>query len=88
MSSRRSRTPRIFSSALSATERRIYGAVTLIFVGAFLATMWPIALLFSRIRPLVLGIPFSLFALVLLVFVCFLSLLALYKWEDERGKLE
>jgi hypothetical protein len=88
MSSRRSRPPRIFSSSLSATERRIYGAVTLIFVGAFLATMWPIAPLFSRIRPFVLGIPFSLFALVFLVFVCFLSLLALYRWEDGRGKLE
>ena len=66
MSSRRTRPPRIFSSSLSATERRIYGAVTLIFVGAFLATMWPIAPLFSRIRPFVLGIPFSLFALVFL----------------------
>ena len=82
------RKPRVFSSALSTTERRIYGAVTLIFVGTFLATMWPIAPLFSRIRPFVLGIPFSLFALVFLVFVCFLSMLALYKWEDGRGKLD
>lgn len=82
------RKPRVFSSALSTTERRIYGAVTLIFVGVFLATMWPIAPLFSRIRPFVLGIPFSLFALVFLVFVCFLSLLALYRWEDRRGKLD
>ena len=80
--------PRVFSSALSTTERRIYGAVTLVFVGVFLATMWPVAPLFNRIRPFVLGIPFSLFALVFLVFVCFLSLLALYKWEDGRGKLE
>ena len=47
--------PRIFASALSATERRAYGVVTLIFVGAFLATMWPLYTLFNRIRPLVFG---------------------------------
>ena len=80
--------PRIFSSALSATERWIYGGVTLVFVGAFLATMWPLYTVFNRIRPLVLGVPFSLFYLVFLVFVCFLSMLALYRWEDRQGKLE
>ena len=80
--------PRVFSSALRSTERRIYGAVTLIFVGAFFATMWPIYPWFSRIHPLVLGIPFSLVYLVILVLVCFLSMLALYFWEDRRGKLD
>jgi len=82
------RRPRFFSTALSAKERRVYGAVTLVFIGTFLATMWPVYLLFDRIRPFVLGIPFSLFYLVVLVFVCFFSLLALYRWEDKRGKLE
>ena len=80
--------PRIFASALSATERRIYGGVTLIFVGAFLATVWPLYTLLNRVRPFVLGIPFSLFSLVCLVLVCFLSMLALYRWEDRRGKLQ
>ena len=80
--------PRFFSTALSTRERRVYGAVTLVFIGAFLATMWPIYLLFDRIRPFVFGIPLSLFYLVVLVFVCFFSLLALYRWEDKRGKLE
>lgn len=80
--------PRIFSSSLSGRERRVYGAVTLIFVGAFLATLWPIYTLFSRVRPFVLGVPFSLAGLVGLVLACFLSLLALYRWEDRRGKLD
>lgn len=80
--------PRLFSSALSARERLVYGAVTLVFVGAFLATMWPIYPLFSRIRPMVLGVPLSLFYLIALVFVCFFSMLALYLWEARRGKLE
>ena len=79
---------RIFSSALSKVERRIYGAATVVFIGVFLATMWPIYPLFNRIRPFVLGMPASLFYLLVLVFVGFFSLLALYRWEDGRGKLE
>ncbi len=79
---------RIFSSTLSKVERRIYGAATVVFIGVFLATMWPIYPLFNRIRPFVLGMPASLFYLLVLVFVGFFSLLALYRWEDGRGKLE
>ena len=79
---------RFFSTALSGKERLAYGVVTSIFIGAFLSTMWPVYPLFSRIRPFVLGVPASLVYLVILVFVCFLSLLALYRWEDKRGKLE
>lgn len=79
---------RIFSSALSKAERRVYGAVAVIFLGLFLGTMWPIYPLFNRIRPFVLGMPASLFYLVILVFVGFFSLLALYMWEDRRGKFE
>jgi hypothetical protein len=78
---------RIFSSALDSTERRVYGAVATIFIGAFLATMWPIYPLFNRIRPFVLGVPFSLVYLLILAAVCFLAMLALYRWESRRGKL-
>lgn len=79
---------RIFSSELDVRERRIYGVVTLVFVGTFFALQWPIYIWFSRIRPLVLGIPFSLVYIILLLLLCFFSLLALYVWEDRRGKLE
>ena len=84
----RRRGVRIFSTALNAKERRVYGVVAAVFIGTFLATMWPIYPLFSRIRPMVLGVPASLVYLVILVFVCFFSLLALYRWDDKRGKLE
>ncbi len=80
--------PRVFSSALSGRDRLVYGAVTLVFVGAFATTMWPLFTLLNRIRPLVLGIPFSLFALIVLVLICFGSMLALFRWEDARGRLE
>ena len=79
---------RVFSSHLTKSERRIYGAATAAFFAIFLATMWPIYPLFNRIRPFVFGVPFSLVYLVILVFVGFLSLLALYRWEDGRGKLD
>ena len=79
---------RVFSSTLSKTERRIYGAATVVFFAIFLATMWPIYPLFNRIRPFVLGMPASLFYLIVLVFVGFFSLLALYRWEDRRGRLD
>ena len=55
---------------------------------AFLATMWPLYLPFSRVRPLILGIPASLAYLIGLVAVSFFSLLALYSWERRRGKLD
>jgi hypothetical protein len=78
---------RIFSTSLSARERLVYGAVTVLFIGGFFATIWPIYPLFNRIRPFVLGIPFSLFYLIILVGVCFGAMLALYIWEDRHGKL-
>ena len=79
---------RIFSTALNKMERRVYSTVTIIVIGTFLATMWPIYPLFIRIRPFVLGMPTSLFYLLVLVFLVFFSLLALYRWEDKRGKFE
>ena len=79
---------RIFSSKLDARERRIYGAVTFVFVGTFFAVQWPIYTWFSRVKPFVLGVPFSLFYLIALLLICFFSLLALYRWEASRDKLE
>lgn len=80
--------PRMFSSALSARERSVYGVVTLILVVTFFATLWPVYTLFSRVTPRVLGLPFSLASLVGLVVLCFASMLFLYVWEDRNGKLD
>jgi len=78
---------RLFSSALSARERVVYGVVTVVFVVCFLATMWPMYTPFSRVRPLILGVPLSLAYLIGLVAVSFFTLLGLYAWERRRGKL-
>lgn len=81
-------TPRFFPSDLSARERRIYGLLTLFFVLMLLALTWPVYTLFSGIRPLVLGMPLSLFYIVVVLVVSFLVLLGLYLWEDRRGRLD
>ena len=79
---------RMFSSKLDAKERLVYGVVTLVFVGTFFALQWPIYTWFSRVRPFVMGMPFSLVYLIFLLLVCFFALLGLFLWEDRRGKLE
>ena len=80
--------PVIFSSALSPGERRVYKAATILFIVIFFAFMWPIYPLFNRVRPLILGMPASLFYLIFLLAIAFCSILALYRWEDRHGKLE
>lgn len=69
-------------------RRRVYRAAIAFFILVSLATVWPIYPLFSRIRPLILGLPFALATLVLLLILCFAVLLALYLWEESRGDLE
>ncbi len=82
------RSPRFFSSSLTRRERRIYGRVTLFFFCAFFASLWPVYTLFASIRPLLLGLPLSLFYLIALVLVVFTVLFCLYRWQDRRGELD
>lgn len=79
---------KLFGSHLSRRERRVYGAVAVFYAAAAAAVTWPVYALFSRARPLVLGIPFSLFYLACLVVASFVVLLALYRWESRNGKDE
>ena len=55
------------------------------FVVIFLAMIWPIVTLFSHARPLVLGLPFFLFYLTVLLLASFLVLLGLFQWETRTG---
>ena len=63
---------------------KVYKVVVFYFIIVFAAMMWPIYPYFSRIRPMVLSIPFSLFYLVILIVASFLVLLALYLWEHRE----
>ena len=79
------RRPRFQSSKLTPTQRRVYGAATFYFLAVAAAMMWPIYGLFSRVRPMLLGMPFSLFYLATLLVVSFVVALALYLWEERQG---
>jgi hypothetical protein len=78
------RRPRIFPSHLSGRERVVYRAVTFFFVALFFALIWPVYGLFGGIRPLILGVPFSLAYVVCLLLAGFVVLLALFLWEGRR----
>ncbi len=79
---------RFVSKRLDAGSRKVYLAATLFFVLIFVATLWPVHAFFSRIRPLVLSLPFSLFYLAALLIATFSVLLAVFLWEGRRGAQE
>ena len=79
---------KLFPARLSRGERAVYGGVTVYFLFAFLALMWPIYPRFSRIAPTILGIPFSLAYIVVIILISFLVLLSLYLWESRTGRLD
>jgi len=54
---------------------------------ALLVMIWPIYPLVSRIYPLVLGLPFSLFYLVAVILTVFSVMLGLFLWEGKNGRL-
>jgi TRAP-type C4-dicarboxylate transport system permease small subunit len=82
------RSLRLFPSRLDRRARRVYGAVSLFFAAAFIALLWPVYPLFGHARPLILGLPPSLFYLAALLVACFVVLLGLYRWEATRGRLD
>ena len=60
----------------------------IIFLVVFCAMLWPVYPFFSRIHPFILGMPFALFFLVLLLFMTFTVLSLLFIWESQRGKVD
>lgn len=79
------RSPKFFGSHLSRSQRRVYGAVLAFYILAFAAMVWPLYGLFNHVRPLILGMPMSLFYIACLVISSFLVQLALFTWERRRG---
>lgn len=56
-------------------------------LAAFVALLWPVYSWFSSIEPMVLGMPFSLFYLVLVIAAVFSVMLGLFLWEDRNDRL-
>ena len=77
--------PRLFPQQLDPRHRRVYRAVLGFFLVVFLAMIWPVVTIFSHARPLILGLPFFLFYLAVLLLASFLVLLVLFQWEGRTG---
>lgn len=77
--------PKLFSSHLTRIQRRVYGAVFIFYVFAFFAMVPPLYSPFNRIKPLVLGMPMSLFYLAAVIVSSFLVLLTLFLWESRQN---
>lgn len=75
---------RLFPSHLDAGRRRVYRAVLVFFLAATAGLVWPVYAAFGGIRPRLLGIPFSLFYVIVWVVASFVVLLGLYLWEGGR----
>ncbi len=59
--------------------------VALFYVLLFAALMWPVYPRFATIEPRVLWMPFSLFYVVVALFLSFFALFAFYLWERKTG---
>ncbi len=79
---------RAFPSRLSGRRRAVYRGVVVFFLAAFALSIWPLAPIWSRARPLVFGMPFSLAFLAALLVTCFGVLWAVYRWERRNGWLD
>lgn len=76
---------RLFSQRLDPRLRRLYRCLLLFYIAVTLALIWPVTTIVSRVRPIVLGMPFSLFAIACLITTSFSVLLALFIWEIRTG---
>ena len=65
--------PRLFSSRLEPAQRRVYRAVLVFFLVVFLGMIFPLVSVFSRVHPMILGLPFFLFYLTVLLLGSFES---------------
>jgi hypothetical protein len=66
-------------------KRQVYMLFAIILVILFLAQIYPIYSLVNRVEPIILGMPFGMFWLVLMCLLQFGTLLVLYIWEYGKG---
>ena len=76
---------RLFSQRLAPGRLMLYRSVLVFFVVVFLAMIFPVVKLFSHAEPLILGLPFFLLYLCVLLAASFFVLLSLYVWENRTG---
>jgi len=74
----------LFRKGASKREKQFQVGWTLFFVFVFLLQVWPLYIIGNRTYPLVLGMPFSMFWVVLCIIINFAGLLVMYNSETKR----
>jgi TRAP-type C4-dicarboxylate transport system permease small subunit len=68
---------------------RIIRWLTAVYMFAFLiAVIWPGFLLFNRVTPIIIGLPFNLFCIALFIVIGMAVLFLLYRSEQRRADEE
>jgi len=67
-------------------KRKVYIGFTVFFLLCFMAMIFPIFSIANRVEPILFGMPFGMFWLVLVTILQFCGLLALYIWEYRKGR--
>ena len=70
--------------AIAVSIRTVRLVVATYIVVFLLATVWPGAVLFNHVQPLILGLPFNLFIIALLIVGALGMLAMLYVSEQRR----
>jgi len=71
----------IFWKGAAPEERRRKVIWTAFFVLVFCAQVWPLYLVGNRVKPMVLGMPFSMFWIALWIVISFFGLVIMNKYE-------
>lgn len=75
---------RLFPEGMPRAVRVAYIGHLIYFIAILLGTVWPIYLIGNRVEPYVLGIPFSMFWIVLVLIASLGGLVHLYMFERRR----
>jgi uncharacterized membrane protein len=70
------------------TKKRFYTIFIIVAVAAFLPTIFPLYGLVNSASPIVLGLPFNFFWVILWIFIVFAAMIVLYFLDPENKKRE
>ena len=77
---------RCFSKKVSKERKSTYIFFLVYFIILVWAEVWPIFLIGNRVRPYILGLPFSMFWTAAVVMAGFVGMLFLYNFDVKGGE--
>jgi len=77
---------KFFPKKMSKERKRKFTYFLIYFIILVWAEVWPIFLIGNRVRPYVLGLPFSMFWTAAVVMAGFIGMLFLYNFDVKGGE--